>query len=84
MGNRHGKYWSTAAHGVGRECAHRVGIHETGKKKVSMFKGVKCYLARFVLGEDVDESRLGDVLFDPDNVTGCTDGEQTPGQTVET
>lgn len=60
-----------------------MGIHETGKKKLSMFKGVKSYIVRSVLGEDVLESRLGDVRFDPDNFTGCTDGEQTPGQRLE-
>jgi hypothetical protein len=52
-----------------------VGIHKPGKKKLSMFKGVRDYLVRSVLNKDVLESSLGDVLFDPDDFTGCVDGE---------
>jgi hypothetical protein len=36
-----------------------------------------------MLSKDVLESSLGDVLFNPDNIAGCIDGEQTPGQSLE-
>jgi hypothetical protein len=68
---------------MGRMCTHRVGIHETRKKELPMFKDVRSYLIRPVLSKDVLESRLWNVLFDPDDFTGCINGEQTPGQRLE-
>jgi hypothetical protein len=36
-----------------------------------------------MLSKDVQESRFVDVLLDPVDLTSCTDGEQTPWQSLE-
>jgi len=56
-----------------------VGIHEAGKNKFSMSKTNEGCIERSVPGKDVQDSKLVDVLFDPVDFSGCTNGEQTPG-----
>ena len=41
------------------------------------------YIGRSVLSKDAQKSRLVDVFYDPFNVAGWTDGEQTPRQSLE-
>jgi hypothetical protein len=60
-----------------------VGIHEAGKKKFSTSKDDEGYIGRSVLSEDTQKNRLVDVIYDPVNVAGWTDGEQTPRQSLE-
>jgi hypothetical protein len=59
--------------------AYRVGIHEARKNKFSVSKTNEGYIERSVPGKDVQDSKLVDVLFDPVNFSGCTNGEETPG-----
>jgi hypothetical protein len=63
--------------------AHRVGIHEARKKKFSTSKDDEGYICRSVLSEDAQKSRLVDVFYDPVNIAGWADGEQTPRQSLE-
>jgi hypothetical protein len=55
--------------------AHRVGIHEAGKKKFAMSKDDEGYIRWSVLSKNVQESGLVDVFYDPVNLAGWTDGK---------
>jgi len=60
-----------------------VGIHEARKKKFSTSEDDEGYIGRSVLSKDAQKSRLVDVFYDPVNVAGWTEGEQTPRQSLE-
>lgn len=60
-----------------------MSIHEARKDKLSVSKVDKGYVERSMLSKYVQESRFVDVLFDPVNLSRCSDGNQTPRKSLE-